>query len=319
MKKSALQLEQERIEILQEMGSHLRQLRQEQSMSLEEVAAKTKIQMRLLNAIESGQLEELPEPVYIQSFIKQFADALGINGAAFASSFPTTPILRPVQQPWRHLPAAQLRPVHLYVVYIFLIVFAVNSLSYLMNRSTTPTLTNVEAYQPPGTQPGQAVNPVASNQVFGPFSPVKTTTNPSGKQKSTTPGLAGLLSAPPDADNANKPVRVSVILKAQSWIRVVTDGKTEFEGVLPEGTQRVWMADEQLTLRAGNAGGVLVGLNEQQAKQLGDPGSVEEVTFEANANAAQLPSNRMDDAINGAENTANVAIFAAPSDQVAIR
>ena len=319
MKKSALQLEQERIEILQEMGSHLRQLRQEQSMSLEEVAAKTKIQMRLLNAIESGQLEELPEPVYIQSFIKQFADALGINGAAFASSFPTTPILRPVQQPWRHLPAAQLRPVHLYVVYIFLIVFAVNSLSYLMNRSTTPTLTNVEAYQPPGTQPGQAVNPVASNQVFGPFSPVKTTTNPSGKQKSTTPGLAGLLSAPPDADNANKPVRVSVILKAQSWIRVVTDGKTEFEGVLPEGTQRVWMADEQLTLRAGNAGGVLVGLNEQQAKQLGDPGSVEEVTFEANANAAQLPSNRMDDAINGAENTANVAIFSAPSDQVAIR
>ncbi|HEY9860420.1 MAG TPA: RodZ domain-containing protein [Candidatus Obscuribacterales bacterium] len=319
MKKSALQLEQERIEILQEMGSHLRQLRQEQSMSLEEVAAKTKIQMRLLNAIESGQLEELPEPVYIQSFIKQFADALGINGAAFASSFPTTPILRPVQQPWRHLPAAQLRPVHLYVVYIFLIVFAVNSLSYLMNRSTTPTLTNVEAYQPPGTQPGQAVNPVASNQVFGPFSPVKTTTNPSGKQKSTTPGLAGLLSAPLDADNANKPVRVSVILKAQSWIRVVTDGKTEFEGVLPEGTQRVWMADEQLTLRAGNAGGVLVGLNEQQAKQLGDPGSVEEVTFEANANAAQLPSNRMDDAINGAENTANVAIFSAPSDQVAIR
>ncbi len=319
MKKSALQLEQERIEILQEMGSHLRQLRQEQSMSLEEVAAKTKIQMRLLNAIESGQLEELPEPVYIQSFIKQFADALGINGAAFASSFPTTPILRPVQQPWRHLPAAQLRPVHLYVVYIFLIVFAVNSLSYLMNRSTTPTLTNVEAYQPPGTHPGQAVNPVASNQVFGPFSPVKTTTNPSGKQKSTTPGLAGLLSAPPDADNANKPVRVSVILKAQSWIRVVTDGKTEFEGVLPEGTQRVWMADEQLTLRAGNAGGVLVGLNEQQAKQLGDPGSVEEVTFEANANAAQLPSNMTDDAINGAEKIATFAVFSAPSDQVAIR
>nr|WP_290223307.1 helix-turn-helix domain-containing protein [Trichocoleus desertorum] len=322
MKKSALQQEQERIEILQEMGSHLRQLRQEQSMSLEEVAAKTKIQMRLLNAIESGQLEELPEPVYIQSFIKQFADALGINGAAFASSFPTTPILRPVQQPWRHLPAAQLRPVHLYVVYVCLIVFAVNSLSYLMNRSTTPTLANVEAYQPSGNQPpGQAVSPVVSNQVFGPFSPAKTTATP-GKQKSITPGLAGLLSAPPDANNANdanKPVRVSVILKAQSWIRVVTDGKTEFEGVLPEGTQRVWMADEQLTLRAGNAGGVLVGLNEQQAKQLGDPGSVEEVTFEANANAAQLPSNVLNDAIEGSGNTANVAVFSAPSDQVAIR
>ena len=314
MKKSALQLEQERIEKLQEMGSHLRQLRQEQSMSLEEVAAKTKIQMRLLNAIESGQLEQLPEPVYIQGFIKQFADALGINGAAFASSFPTTPILRPVQRSWRNLPAAQLRPVHLYVIYVFLIVFAVNSLSYLMNRSTPSAFPNVEAYQPPGTQPGQAVNPVASNQVFGPFSPAKTTATTSGKPNAVTPGL-GLLTSPQNASSPDKPVRVSVILKAQSWIRVVTDGKTEFEGVLPEGTQRVWMAKEQLTLRAGNAGGVLVGLNEQQAKQLGDPGSVEEVTFEASANSAQLPSGSTEDG----QNLADAQILPVPSDRVAIR
>lgn len=312
MKKSALQLEQERIEKLREMGSHLRQLRQEQSMSLEEVAAKTKIQMRLLNAIESGQLEQLPEPVYVQSFIKQFADALGMNGAAFASSFPTTPILRPVQRSWRNLPAAQLRPVHLYVIYVFLIVFAVNSLSYLMNRSTPSAIPNVEAYQPPGTQPGPTTNSVASNQVFGPFSPVKTTAAP-GKVNATS--RLGLLATPQNANSANKPVRVSVILKAQSWIRVVTDGKTEFEGVLPEGTQRVWMANEQLTLRAGNAGGVLVGLNEQQAKQLGDPGSVEEVTFEANANSAQLPSETRE----GSQNPVGAEILPVPSDRVAIR
>jgi cytoskeletal protein RodZ len=315
MKKSTLQLEQERIEKLQEMGSRLRQLRQEQAMSLEEVAAKTKIQMRLLNAIEAGQLEELPEPVYIQSFIKQFADALGINGAAFASSFPTTPILRPVQQPWRNLPAAQLRPVHLYVVYVFLIVFAVNSLSYLMSRSTVPTVTNIEAYQPPSNQPGAEGNFVAANRVFGPSRPISSVATPPRKPKSSTLGLASLLSLPNNANDSNKPVRVSVVLKAQSWIRVVTDGKTEFEGVLPEGTQRVWMADEQLTLRAGNAGGVLVGLNDQQVKQLGDPGSVEEVTFEANANAAEIPA----DATENPKNTANVTVFPAPSDQVAIR
>lgn len=312
MKKSALQIEQERIEKLQEMGSHLRQLRQERSMSLEEVAAKTKIQLRLLNAIESGQLDQLPEPVYVQSFIKQFADALGINGAAFASSFPTTPILRPVQRSWRSLPVAQLRPVHLYVLYVFLIVFAVNSLSYLMNRSTPSAVPNVEAYQPPGSQPGPTANSVASNQVFGPFSPVKPTAT--SRKPNAASGM-GLVATPQKPDSANKPVRVSVILKAQSWIRVVTDGKTEFEGVLPEGTQRIWMADEQLTLRAGNAGGVLVGLNEQQAKQLGDPGSVEEVTFEANANSAQLPTETTGDS----QNPVGAEILPVPSDRVAIR
>ncbi|MBD2095203.1 helix-turn-helix domain-containing protein [Trichocoleus sp. FACHB-591] len=313
MKKSTLQLEQERVNKLQEMGSYLRQLRQDQGMSLEEVAAKTKIQMRLLNAIEAGDLEQLPEPVYIQGFIKQFADALGINGAAFASSFPTTPILRPIQQPWRNLPAAQLRPVHLYVVYVCLIVFAVNSLSYLMNRSGTSTISNIEAYQPPGTQTGQAANPVVANQAFGPFSPVKAPAQ--GKIKPATSGLAGLLTMPQNANDSGKPVRVSVTFKAQSWIRVVTDGKTEFEGVLPEGTQRTWMADEQLTLRAGNAGGVLVGLNDQQAKQLGDPGSVEEVTFEANTNAAQLSPGAP-----GAEpNNLTPTVLPVPSDRVAIR
>lgn len=324
MKKSALQTQQERIEKLQEMGSRLRQLRQEQAISLEEVASKTKIQMRLLNAIESGQLEQLPEPVYIQSFIRQFADTLGINGAEFASSFPTTPILRPVQEPWRNLPAAQLRPVHLYVVYVFLIVFAVNGLSYLMNRSATPALTNMEAYQPPSAQPGQAGNSVAAKQVFGPFSPVETAATSQRKPKPATPGLAGLLAISQPAKDSDKPVRVNVVLKAQSWIRVVTDGKTEFEGVLPEGTQRVWMADEQLTLRAGNAGGVLVGLNDQQVKQLGDPGSVEEVTFEADTSAAQLPAEVIRDPQSAEpqnsepQNAEQVAVFPVLSSQVAI-
>ena len=47
----------------------------------------------------------------------------------------------------------------------------------------------------------------------------------------------------------------------------------------------------------------------------GDPGSVEEVTFEANANAAEIPS----DVTGDPQNTANVTVFPAPSDQVAIR
>jgi hypothetical protein len=79
-----------------------------------------------------------------------------------------------------------------------------------------------------------------------------------------------------------KPVQVGVTLKSQSWIRVVADGKTEFEGVLPEGTQRTWVADKTLIVRAGNAGGVLVEFNDQTAKQMGAPGEVQEVTFAAN-------------------------------------
>ena len=42
----------------------------------------------MLQAIEQGKLDDLPEPVYIKGLIRQFADALGFNGVDFASSFP---------------------------------------------------------------------------------------------------------------------------------------------------------------------------------------------------------------------------------------
>ncbi|MGC1392983.1 MAG: helix-turn-helix domain-containing protein, partial [Coleofasciculaceae cyanobacterium] len=139
MKEKKLHFQQEQVEILQELGSRLRQCRNAQDLPIEEVAAKTKIQARLLNAIEEGRLEQLPEPVYIQGFIKQFAEALGMNGAEFSSTFPTgsgLPLLR--RHSWNHVPAAQLRPIHLYGLYVLLVIGAVNGLSFLVRRSAMP-------------------------------------------------------------------------------------------------------------------------------------------------------------------------------------
>ena len=82
-----------------------------------------------------------------------------------------------------------------------------------------------------------------------------------------------------------KPVQVRVTLKAQSWLRIVADGKTEFEGTLPEGTKRTWVADKRLVVRAGNAGGVLVEFNNESAKQMGAPYEVQEISFAANPNS----------------------------------
>ena len=62
-------------------------------------------------------------------------------------------------------------------------------------------------------------------------------------------------------------------------MRVIADGRTEYEGILQQGDIRVWTAEEKLTMRAGNAGGVLVAYNNNKAEKLGEPGKVEEVTF----------------------------------------
>lgn len=261
MKENKIYFHQEQVEKLEELGSRLRQFRTEQSIPLEEVAAQTRIQARLLNAIEEGKLDQLPEPVYIKGFIKRFAEALGLNGAEFASAFPTGSGFQVLKPSWRHLPAAQLRPVHLYLIYVFLVIGSVNGLSYLVSRSATQGIKPEDS--PPQVQQG----PEPSKSV-----------NKNPQQKLAPSQFAVVTQRPQDG----KPVQVGVTLKSQSWIRVVADGKTEFEGVLPEGTQRTWVADKKLIVRAGNAGGVLVEFNDQTAKEMGAPGKVEELTFAAN-------------------------------------
>lgn len=252
---------QERMEKLEELGSRLREFRIQQSITLEEIAQKTRIQVRLLRAIEEGNLDQLPEPVYIQGFIKRFADALGLNGTEFASTFPTNEGIQLIRPSWRHMRAAQLRPLHLYLLYIFLVIGAVNGLSYFVKRSAIQAIQPLEirepTYQLPVPDDGQQIE---QKQKIGPNKATNVTQH----------------------SQDGKPVQVDVILKAESWIRVVVDGKTEFEGVLPEGTHRTWMADEKLSVRAGNAGGVVVAYNDETAKQLGAPGEVQEITFAAN-------------------------------------
>ncbi|MBD2740488.1 RodZ domain-containing protein [Coleofasciculus sp. FACHB-1120] len=259
MKENPLHLQQQQIEKLKELGSRLRQVREEQSMSLEEVGDRTRIQVRLLKAIEEGRREILPEPVYIQGFIKRYADALGLDGVEYSDTFPSGPIFQLIKPTWRYLPSPQLRPIHLYLMYVFLVIGAVNGLSYVVNRPALE-VGKGETNQRSPSQPSNKAD-TDSPEKLGPFTPAVFSSN------TNQPG---------------KPVRVGVTVKTPSWVRVVVDGKTQFEGLLPQGTQRTWVAQETLIVKAGNAGGILVAFNDEKAKKLGAPGKVREVTFAAN-------------------------------------
>ena len=261
MKENKLNSQQEQIEKLEELGSRLRQCRTAQSLPIEEVAARTRIQARLLNAIEEGRLDQLPEPVYIRGFIKQFAEAVGLNGVEFASTFPMGSSLPLLRSTWKHLPTAQLRPIHLYGVYILLVIGAVNGLSFLVRRSATPV-----AYLNDYPQQNQQLP--APNTL-----PAMNLQQKLGDNKASEVTQRG---------QNGKSVQVGVTLKAKSWMRVVVDGRLEFEGFLPEGTQRTWAADEKVSVLAGNAGGVMVEFNNKSAQPMGAPGVPQEGTFAAN-------------------------------------
>ncbi|MEG4520121.1 MULTISPECIES: RodZ domain-containing protein [unclassified Microcoleus] len=252
---------------LEEIGTQLRQYREQQSICLDKVAVVTMIRRNLLQAIEDGQLDQLPEPVYTQGLIKRYAEAMGLDGTQFADFFPIEPPARSrTKLSWQDGP--QLRPMHLYLFYTFLIICSVNVLSQLMSGSVT------------------AKNGVGTEELaLGQQEQARLAAEASSSSKNQKPDSYEAVEAARTGQNlnqsGNKPVMVSVTFKAESWMQVEVDGKTEFEGTLPSGTVRTWGAQKQLVVVAGNAGGVMVAVNNGQAEQLGAPGVAKEVVFKA--------------------------------------
>ncbi len=72
---------------MNQIGKELKEIREEKGISLEEVAEKTKIPLRFLQAIENGRWEELPEEVYLRGFIKTYAEVLGLDGKKFVDNY----------------------------------------------------------------------------------------------------------------------------------------------------------------------------------------------------------------------------------------
>lgn len=79
----------------------------------------------------------------------------------------------------------------------------------------------------------------------------------------------------------DKSVEIGLTIKEKSWVQVKADGKLKYEGDLPKGSRRTWQAKEELTIKTGNAGGVLVSVNQQQAKQMGQRGKMKEMKIAA--------------------------------------
>ncbi len=255
-KKKLLQIvNQQQAAALVDIGERLSQSRRQLDISLEDIAERTHIQTRLLRAIEEGRLKDLPESVYVQSFIRQYANAIGLNGLHFSSEFADSGTLQHVRTPWliKFPMFGQLRSVHLYFGYLALVGVSIQGVSALVSQ--------------PNVQPELSQE---SLKKFKESLPPSTTLM--GPNLKTTVGK-------PSVSAPKQGVRVGVTLTEQSWVRVMADGQEAFEGVLAEGTTRSWDAKKQLVVRAGNAGAIMVSFNNGKASPLGAAGTVQEVSF----------------------------------------
>lgn len=70
-----------------EIGATLREARMRARIDISELEAETKIRAKYLRALENEEWESLPGPTYIKSFLRTYADALGLDGKLLVQEY----------------------------------------------------------------------------------------------------------------------------------------------------------------------------------------------------------------------------------------
>ncbi|MDZ7965332.1 MULTISPECIES: helix-turn-helix domain-containing protein [unclassified Nostoc] len=129
-------LNEAQVEQLKEITTRLRQVRQEKSIRIEEIASQTMLRVGILQALEEDRFEELPEPIFLQGFIRRYGDALGLDGNALSYSLITNVVSKDSKNA-RHSDNKQNTYIPLVLTYILLLVSASAGLLHILNPQLT--------------------------------------------------------------------------------------------------------------------------------------------------------------------------------------
>ncbi len=70
-----------------EIGPTLREARMRARIDISEVEAETKIRAKYLRALENEEWDLLPGPTFVKSFLRTYADALGLDSRALVEEY----------------------------------------------------------------------------------------------------------------------------------------------------------------------------------------------------------------------------------------
>lgn len=231
------------------VGDRLKAAREEKGLSLEDIAAQTRIPQRHLESIEVADWEKLPAPTYTVGFAKSYASAVGLDrteigdqlreemgGQRFASS--QAEVIE-AADPARTMPKWLVISAVIAVILLIVVMSMLNRRSLEQQSQTAPKMPAAAApASPPATAPPQQ-----------------------------RPAL------PAPAAAAQGPVVLAAI--APAWIQVTDQGKTLFEGMLQPGqTYSVPTTATEPLLKAGKPEALKVTVGSAVAPPVGPPGKV---------------------------------------------
>jgi cytoskeleton protein RodZ len=262
-------------EQLSSLGLYLQSMRQEQDRTAEEVATQIFIRPALLKALELADIDALPEPVFIQGFIRRYGDALGLDGNELAQQFDAT-LVSVLPNPEQAKSGQVEGVVAKADQHRLKVVTEAASGSPISGKGMAVALGSVAIAAVVGIGIW-VIPPMMTASFFN-----RPTASETNEPDDETPAEAETEPAEPSPTLAAvdaAPITVEVNLTGDAWMRVTADGEVTYEGILANGTAETWTAETELTITAGNAGAVLVSFNGAGETPMGNPGSVQSQTF----------------------------------------
>lgn len=185
------------------VGERLRAAREEKGLSLEDVAAQTRIPRRHLESLEASDWERLPAPTYSVGFAKSYASTVGLDRAEIGEQLRleiggTRPAAAAAEI-FEPADPARTMPKGLVIGAIVAVVLLVLLMSWYSSRSLEAPEGEVAAAPPIAAPTTSAPRPAAPAQPAGAQGPVTLTAT------------------------------------APAWVQVTDQGRTLFEGEMAPG------------------------------------------------------------------------------------
>ena len=256
-------------------GASFKQARVSKGISLDQIATDTRINTRFLSAIENEEFQLLPGGIFNRGFVRAFAERVGLDPDQAVADYERMAEVRqpePAAEP-HSAPAAKrqrgLYPIAVGVLALAIVVF------YVVNRESGHI---AQTARTPATPPVAAPTPAAPASSVAPLDDGPQTTAAAPEtQSNQSPKPTPAPTPVPAAPNA---LSLEIDAQDQSWISVVADGQAANPGeLLQAGMTRKYRAQNKLIISVGNAGGVMLKLNDKPMKAIGKSGQVREIVI----------------------------------------
>ena len=242
------------------VGQQLSERRLAKGLSQEQLAARMHLGIEQLAALESGDRDKLPEPVFIKAMVRRLSDHLELDADAIVASLgslsesargkePMPPAKSPIALPLK--PPSRPEQGTIWIWLVLIAAAALGALAWVQR----PTLL-------------QLIERAQSNSAVA---PAKTTTtaepNVTTTPEVTTAPEVALAPASISARELSNSGPITLSSKEPSWIALRRNGTIEFEGIL-EG-KRIIEEPGAIEIYAGRPDLVMVSVGDGEAKVLG--------------------------------------------------